>query len=123
MRANAGFWVILAARGSRVPREMWVPLESKASLDHRVPRASGATRAWQGPRERRALMDIKAWWAPSVPLGPRVRKVLGDRQAELGRRATWAAQVFVDPRGSQARREQRVPQASTARTGPQARLA
>lgn len=115
--------MILAAGGSRVPREMWVPLESKASLDHRVPRASGATQAWQGPRERWALMDIKAWWAPSVPLGPRVRKVLGDHQAELGRRATWAAQVFVDPRGSQARREQRVPQASTARTGPQARLA
>lgn len=94
-----GFWGTLAARGSRVPKAMWVPLESKASPDHRVPRASGATQEWQDPRERWVLKGIKAWWAPLALLGHRVRKVRGDHQADLGRRETWAAKVFEDPRG------------------------
>lgn len=93
-----GFWEIPAAWGRRVPKEKWVPLESKASLDRRVPRASGATQAWRDPKERRVLVDTKAWWAPLAPLGHQVRKVHGDHQAKLGRRATWAAKVFEDPR-------------------------
>lgn len=115
--------MILVAKGSRAPREMWVPLESKASLDHRVPRASGATQVWQDLRERRVLMDIKAWWAPLGLLGHRVKKVQGGHQAKLVRRGMWGAKVPEDPRGYQAQREQRVLQALTARTGHRAYLA
>lgn len=93
-----GFWEIPAAWGRRVPKEMWVLLESKASLDRRVLRESGATRAWRGPKEKRVLVGTKAWWAPLAPRGHEVRKVHGGHQAELGRRATWAAKVFEDPR-------------------------
>lgn len=118
-----GFWEIPAVWGSRVPKEMWVPLESKASRDHRVRRVSGATRAWRDPKERWVLVGTKAWWAPLVLLGHQVRKVHGGPQAELGRRVTWAARVFQDRRGQQAQKEQLVPQASTARTEPQAHLA
>lgn len=77
---------------------MWVPLESKASLDHRVPRVSGATQAWQDPKERRALRGTKAWWAPSAQPGHLVRKVHGDHRAELERRVMWGAKEFEDPR-------------------------
>lgn len=77
---------------------MWVPLESKASLDHRVPRASGATQAWRDPKERRALRGTKAWWAPSALPGHLVRKVRGDHRAELERRVMWGAKEFEDPR-------------------------
>lgn len=75
-----------------------MPLESKASLDHRVPRVSGATQAWRDPKEKWVLVGTKAWWAPLAPLGHRVRKVRGGHQAELGRRAMWAVKVFEDPR-------------------------
>lgn len=75
-----------------------MPLESKASLDHQVPRASGATQAWQDPKERWVLTGTKAWWALLALLGLRVRKVPGDHQAELGGRVMWAAKVFEDPR-------------------------
>lgn len=91
--------MILATRESRVPREMWVPLESKASLDHRVPRGLGATQEWQDLREKRVFVGIKAWWAPLVLLGHRVRKVQEGHQAELGRRVMWVAKVLQDPRG------------------------
>lgn len=73
-------------------------LESKASLDHRVPRVPGAIQAWRGPKERRVLVGTKAWWALLAPLGLRVRKVLEGHQAELARKATWEAKVFEDPR-------------------------
>ena len=77
---------------------MWVPLESKAFPDRRVPRVSGATQAWQDPKEKWVLKDTKAWWAPSALPGHQARKVRGGHQAELGRRVTWAAKVFEDPR-------------------------
>lgn len=77
---------------------MWVPLESKASLDHRVPRASGATRAWRDPKERWVLVGTKAWWAPLVLPGHPVRKVHGGHRAERGRRAMWVAKVSEDLR-------------------------
>lgn len=83
----------LAARASQVPKEMWVPLENKASLDHRGPRASGATQEWQDPRERWVLMGIKAWWALLVLLDHRVRKVQRGPQADPGRRVTRAAKA------------------------------
>lgn len=91
--------MILVARGSRAPREMWVPLENKASLDHRVPKASGATQAWQDLRGRWVLVDIKAWWAPSGLLGHRVKRVQGGHLAEPVRRGMWGAKVPEDPRG------------------------
>lgn len=91
--------MILVARGSRAPREMWVPLENKVSLDHRVPKASGATQAWQDPRERWVLVDIKAWWAPLGLLGHRVKRAQGGHQAERVRRGMWGAKVPEDPRG------------------------
>lgn len=91
--------MILVAKGSQAPREMWVPLESKASLDHRVPRASGATQAWQDLRGRWVLVAIKAWWAQSELLGHRVKKAQGGHQAELVRRGMWGAKVSEDPRG------------------------
>lgn len=91
--------MILVARGSRAPREMWVPLENKAFPDHRVPRAPGATQAWQDLRERWVLVGTKAWWAPSGLLGHREKKAPGGHQAELVRRGMWAAKVSEDPRG------------------------
>lgn len=77
---------------------MWVLPESKASLDHRVPRVPGATQAWRGPKERRVLVGTKAWWALLAPLGLRARKVREGHQAELGRKATWEAKEFEVPR-------------------------
>lgn len=90
--------MIPVARGSRAPRETWAPRENKASLDHLVPKASGATQAWQDPRERWGLVDIKAWWAPSGLQGHRVKKAPGGHQAESVKRGMWGAKVSEDPR-------------------------